>query len=114
MLLWHWCGKSGCVVRGAWLLPVAPRSTRRWSTHRWQPRTTHPAFFRPRAQDSDAAHREIAGYRRCAMDDRRAALLLSVLALTGAGVRYVIAPSAAPPGDVALAAVDSPPRGGLQ
>ena len=48
------------------------------------------------------------------MDDRRAALLLSVLALTGASVRYVIAPSAAAPGDVALAAVDTPPRGGLQ
>src|SRR6266702_4203588 len=31
------------------------------------------------------------------MDDRRAALLLSVLALTGASVRYVIAPSAAAP-----------------
>jgi competence ComEA-like helix-hairpin-helix protein len=51
------------------------------------------------------------------MDDRRAALLLSVLALTGAGVRYVLAPDTAAPGDVQLlAAVDTPPHrsgGGL-
>lgn len=46
------------------------------------------------------------------MDDRRAALLLSVLALTGASVRYVFAPRAAAPGDVQLlAAVDTPPHG---
>ena len=46
------------------------------------------------------------------MDDRRAALFLSVLALTGAGVRYVLAPRAAAPGDVQLlAAVDTPPHG---
>ena len=45
------------------------------------------------------------------MDDRRAALLLSVLALAGAGVRYVVAPHAAAPGDVQLAvAVDTPPH----
>jgi competence ComEA-like helix-hairpin-helix protein len=36
------------------------------------------------------------------MDDRRAALLLSVLALAGAGVRYGLAPHAAAPGDVEL------------
>jgi hypothetical protein len=43
------------------------------------------------------------------MDDRRAALLLSVLALAGAGVRYVLAPHAAAPGDVQLlAGVDTP------
>src|ERR1700681_3532840 len=46
------------------------------------------------------------------MDDRRAALLLSVLALAGASVRYVLAPRAAAPGDVQLlAAVDTPPHG---
>ena len=44
------------------------------------------------------------------MDDRRAALLLSLLALAGAGVRYVLAPGAAAPGDVQIAAVDTPPR----
>ena len=51
------------------------------------------------------------------MDDRRAAFLLSVLALAGASVRYVLAPRAAAPGDVQLlATVDTPPRasaGGL-
>lgn len=45
------------------------------------------------------------------MDDRRAAFLLSVLALAGAGVRYALAPGAAAPGDVQLAAlVDTPPH----
>jgi competence protein ComEA len=49
------------------------------------------------------------------LDDRRAALLLSVLALTGAGVRYVRAPRAAAPGDVQLlAAVDTPPHGSVR
>src|SRR6266568_773340 len=48
------------------------------------------------------------------MDDRRAALLLSLLAVSGAGVRYALAPAAAAPGDVALAPIDTPPRGGLQ
>ena len=51
------------------------------------------------------------------MDDRRAALLLSVLALAGASVRYVVAPHAVAPGDVQLAAAaDTPPHsaGGLQ
>jgi DNA uptake protein ComE-like DNA-binding protein len=46
------------------------------------------------------------------MDDRRAALLLALLALAGAGVRYALAPAAAAvtaPGDVRLvAAADSP------
>jgi competence protein ComEA len=37
------------------------------------------------------------------MDDRRAALLLALLALAGAGVRFVLSPSpAAPPGEVRL------------
>jgi competence protein ComEA len=36
------------------------------------------------------------------MDDRRAALLLAVLALAGAGVRLLVAPRAAAPGDVQL------------
>ncbi len=52
------------------------------------------------------------------MDDRRAALFLSLLALTGAGVRYMLAPRAAAPGDVQLVAVvDTPQHGsasGLQ
>src|SRR5436309_2706919 len=44
------------------------------------------------------------------MDDRHAALLLAGLALAGAGVRYALAPaSATAPGDVQLAATDSPP-----
>jgi competence ComEA-like helix-hairpin-helix protein len=48
------------------------------------------------------------------MDDRRAALLLSLLALAGAGVRLALAPArAAPPGDVRLLSVDTPPPGGL-
>jgi competence protein ComEA len=39
------------------------------------------------------------------MDDRRAALLLALLALTGAGVRYALAPApSAAPGDVRLVA----------
>ena|SRR5438874_1719058 len=37
------------------------------------------------------------------MDDRRAALVLACLALTGAGVRYLLSPSpSSPPGDVQL------------
>src|SRR2546430_694269 len=44
------------------------------------------------------------------MDDRHAALLLAGLALAGAGVRFALAPaSAAAPGDVQLAAIDTPP-----
>ena len=49
------------------------------------------------------------------MDDRRAALLLALLTLAGAGVRLVLAPSTeAAPGDVRLVAVDTPPAGGLR
>jgi competence ComEA-like helix-hairpin-helix protein len=49
------------------------------------------------------------------MDDRRAALLLALLTLAGAGVRLVLAPAkAAAPGDVHLVAVDTPPAGGLR
>lgn len=49
------------------------------------------------------------------MDDRRAALLLAALTLTGAGVRLVLAPSTeAAPGDVRLVSVDTPPSGGLR
>jgi competence protein ComEA len=49
------------------------------------------------------------------MDDRRAALLLAALALAGAGVRLALAPaSAAPPGDVHLVPLDTPPAGGLR
>jgi DNA uptake protein ComE-like DNA-binding protein len=48
------------------------------------------------------------------MDDRRAALLLALLALAGAGVRLALAPAkAAAPGDVRLVSVDTPPPGGL-
>ncbi|HUL03165.1 MAG TPA: helix-hairpin-helix domain-containing protein [Gemmatimonadales bacterium] len=52
------------------------------------------------------------------MDDRRAALLLSALALVGAGVRYGLSPrtgqsAAAAPGDVRLMPVDTPPESGL-
>ena len=38
------------------------------------------------------------------MDDKRAALLLALLALAGAGVRLVLAPGAPAPGDVRLPA----------
>ncbi len=49
------------------------------------------------------------------MDDRRAALLLALLTLAGAGVRLALAPAtAAPPGDVQLVAVDTPPPRGLR
>ncbi len=48
------------------------------------------------------------------MDDRKAALLLALLALAGAGVRLALAPArAAAPGDVRLVSVDTPPPGGL-
>ena len=49
------------------------------------------------------------------MDDRRAALLLALLALAGAGVRWALAPAnAAAPGDVRLVSLDTPPSGGLR
>ncbi len=49
------------------------------------------------------------------MDDRHAALLLAGLALAGAGVRYALAPaSATAPGDVRLAATDTPPPSRLR
>jgi competence protein ComEA len=49
------------------------------------------------------------------MDDRRAALLLALLTLAGAGVRLALAPArGAAPGDVYLVAVDTPPAGGLR
>jgi len=52
------------------------------------------------------------------MDDRRAALLLSALALVGAGVRFGLSPAGKPdpgdaPGDVRFTPVDTPPSGGL-
>src|SRR5438552_1686849 len=48
------------------------------------------------------------------MDDRRAALLLALLALAGAAVRLPPAPAkAAPPGDVRLVSFATPPPGGL-
>lgn len=40
--------------------------------------------------------------------------MLSLLALAGAGVRFALAPTGAPPGQVEFAAVDTPPPGGLQ
>lgn len=52
------------------------------------------------------------------MDDRRAALLLALLALAGGVVRYALAPAATPgaaPGDVRLVAPhDVPSRPGLR
>ena len=49
------------------------------------------------------------------MDDRRAALMLACLALTGAGVRYFLSPSpAAPPGDVQLHSTAAVQPGGLR
>ena len=47
------------------------------------------------------------------MDDRRAALLLALLALAGAGVRFALVPRGAPPGDVSLRAAPGPARGTL-
>src|SRR5437773_10606776 len=48
------------------------------------------------------------------MDDRRAALLLALLARAGAGGRLALAPAtAAAPGGVRLVSVDTPPPGGL-
>src|SRR5437762_4414301 len=47
------------------------------------------------------------------MDDRRAALTLALLALTGAGVRYLLSPSpGTPPGDVRLQSSTGPRPGG--
>lgn len=49
------------------------------------------------------------------MDDRHAALLFSILALTGAAVRYALAPAAAAaPGDVHFTPVDTPPTSSLR
>lgn len=47
------------------------------------------------------------------MDDRRAAYLLALLTLVGAGVRFAFSPGpGAPPGDVTLVALnDTPPAG---
>src|SRR3989449_700556 len=46
------------------------------------------------------------------MDDRRAALLLALLALAGAGARLALAPAtAAAPGDVRFVGLDTPPAG---
>ena len=46
------------------------------------------------------------------MDDKRAALLLGVLALAGAGVRWLVAPGSPAPGDIRLEA--APAQSGLQ
>lgn len=49
------------------------------------------------------------------MDDRRAALLLALLALAGAGVRFVLSPSPDdPPGDIRLQSSTVVQPGGLQ
>lgn len=49
------------------------------------------------------------------MDDKRAALMLAGLALTGAVVRFALAPSTTrAPGDVRLVAVDTLPPSALQ
>src|SRR6059058_3168482 len=49
------------------------------------------------------------------MDDRRAALILALLALTGAGVRHLLSHSPdAPPGEVRLQSSNATRPGGLQ
>jgi competence ComEA-like helix-hairpin-helix protein len=49
------------------------------------------------------------------MDDRRAALMLAILALAGGGVRYLLSPSpGTPPGDVRLQSNTATRPGGLQ
>jgi hypothetical protein len=49
------------------------------------------------------------------MDDKRAALVLALLALAGAGVRWVLSPRpGAPPGDVRLTSQAPPDSVGLQ
>ena len=49
------------------------------------------------------------------MDDRRAALMLALLALAGATVRYVLSPAPSdPPGDVRLQSATVPRPGGLR
>src|SRR6266516_553138 len=49
------------------------------------------------------------------MDDRRAALVLALLARAGAGVRYVLSPSPnAPPGDIRLESSTGFQPGGLR
>ena len=49
------------------------------------------------------------------MDDKRAALMLAVLAITGAGVRYFLSPSpGTPAGDVRLQSSTATRPGGLQ
>jgi competence ComEA-like helix-hairpin-helix protein len=49
------------------------------------------------------------------MDDRRAALFLAGLALTGAGFRFLLSPSPdRAPGDVRLVATDTPPASALR
>src|ERR1041384_282522 len=49
------------------------------------------------------------------MDDRRAALMLAALALTGAGARYLLSPSPdTPPGDIRLQSSTATRAGGLQ
>lgn len=48
------------------------------------------------------------------MDDKRAALLLATLALAGAGVRWILSPTAGAPGDVRLEAARGGRRAPLQ
>jgi competence protein ComEA len=48
------------------------------------------------------------------VDDKRAALLLALLALAGAGVRWVLAPRGAAPGEVRLEAARAGSRAGLR
>ncbi|HEY6107403.1 MAG TPA: helix-hairpin-helix domain-containing protein [Gemmatimonadales bacterium] len=49
------------------------------------------------------------------MDDKRAALMLAGLALTGAAVRVVLSPSPdRAPGDVRLVSIDTPPPSALR
>src|SRR5206468_10350722 len=75
----------------------------------------HCLRFPDSARNNPVVERRRAGPILRPMDDRRAALLLALLTLAGAGVRLALAPSTeAAPGDVRLVAVDTPPSGGLR
>jgi len=51
----------------------------------------------------------------CDVDDKRAALMLAGLALTGAAVRFALGPAPTrAPGDVRLVSVDTPPASALR
>src|SRR6266702_4020998 len=105
MSLYRWCA-SNCGFLIADLLHDLPLPFRNPHSAIGNRAT---AFFWRRAHRTDTVRRRAKRYC-AAMDDRHAALLLAGLALAGAGVRYALTPaSAAAPGDVRLAATDTPP-----